>query len=246
LLSNFKGSIEAVLLDVDGTLYNQFLLRSFMILELGTLPIRRMSLKTAVRTWRGIRCFRRVREELRSSGELEDLLDKIQYVEVAKRIGETPAALENLISIWIFRRPLKYLRICRRRGVGQFLSFLESKGLEVGVFSDYPVVDKLKALGFYDKVTIALSASDPEINALKPHPKGFLRAATIWGISPEEILYVGDRPEIDAVGAAAAGMRCAILSGRTTRIVHTSSGITHLVFPTFDELKNVLTNILEF
>ncbi|MCA8943162.1 MAG: HAD hydrolase-like protein, partial [Planctomycetes bacterium] len=40
---------------------------------------------------------------------------------------------------------------------------------------------------------------------------GFLRAATIWQLPPHRVLYVGDRPSVDAVGARAAGMRCVIV-----------------------------------
>jgi putative hydrolase of the HAD superfamily len=50
-----------------------------------------------------------------------------------------------------------------------------------------------------------------DVNAFKPHPRGFLAAAERWGLAPDSILYVGDRPEVDAVGAAAAGMRCVVI-----------------------------------
>jgi putative hydrolase of the HAD superfamily len=49
------------------------------------------------------------------------------------------------------------------------------------------------------------------VNAFKPHPRGFLAACEGWGWSPHEVVYVGDRCEVDAMGAAAAGMPCVII-----------------------------------
>jgi FMN phosphatase YigB (HAD superfamily) len=114
-------------------------------------------------------------------------------VETARRAGNDQVQIESVVIEWIHQRPLKYLRLCRRRGLEAFLTFLESKGIQVGVFSDYPVLDKLQALGLAERMSLALCATDPEINAFKPHPKGFLHACALWGLPPEEVLYIGDR-----------------------------------------------------
>ena len=207
-----KQPIRAVLLDVDGTLYHQGVLRCFMGLELCALPVSMRSLGSAYSIWRSLGYFRRVREELRHLREPEESLATLQYVEAAERIGTDLAQIESVVLEWLHQRPLKYLRICRRRGLEAFLAFLESQGLKIGVFSDYPVLDKLQALGLAERMSLALSATDPEINAFKPHPKGFLHACALWGLPPAEVLYIGDRPEIDAVGATNAGMPCVLLS----------------------------------
>jgi HAD superfamily hydrolase (TIGR01549 family) len=144
--------------------------------------------------------------------EPEDSLATLQYVEAAKRAGEDRSQIESVVIEWIHQRPLKYLRICRRRGLEVFLTFLERQGIQIGVFSDYLVLDKLRALGLAERMSLALSATDPEINAFKPRPKGFLYACALWGLPPAEVLYIGDRPEIDAVDATNAGMPCALLS----------------------------------
>jgi FMN phosphatase YigB (HAD superfamily) len=93
-------------------------------------------------------------------------------------------------------------------------SFLQDRGIHIGVFSDYPVVEKVARLGLSHWISVALCATDAEIGAFKPHPAGFFRACAVWGLAPEEVLYVGDRPEVDAVGASRAGMPCAILRSR--------------------------------
>jgi FMN phosphatase YigB (HAD superfamily) len=125
--------------------------------------------------------------------------------------------------------------------VEAFFSFLEHKGIQAGVFSDYPVLGKLRALGLYERISLALCATDPAINAFKPHPQGFLRACAIWGLCPDEVLYVGDRPEVDAVGAAMAGMPCAILSTRRDSRVQGDLLTKYLTFASFPELQQALT-----
>lgn len=234
-------SVRAVLLDVDGTLYHQEPLRFLMALELSALPLVRRSYGSASRVWRSLRCFRRVREELRLVGALKSSLADLQYVETAKRAGVNSVEIEQVVAEWIYRRPLKYLRFCKRRGIEQLLAFLESNKIQIGVFSDYPVADKLRALGLSRSVTLMLCATDPDINAFKPHPKGFLRACAIWGLVPEEVLYIGDRPEVDAPGAAAAGMPCAILTRKLGRQTCNNCSTGYSVISSFGDLYYAFT-----
>lgn len=48
-----------------------------------------------------------------------------------------------------------------------------------------------------------------EVGAAKPDARIFLAAAEKLGVAPENILHVGDDPELDVVGAREAGMRTA-------------------------------------
>jgi HAD superfamily hydrolase (TIGR01549 family) len=230
---------------LDGTLYHQTPLRYLIACELSLLPFMVKPYRLAVRQWRSLRHFRRVREELRDLGSPPTSLAELQYAETAKRSGMSVDEVERVIAEWIHRRPLKYLRLCRRRGVETFFSFLKSRGLQIGVFSDYPVADKLCALGLSESVTLTLCATDPEINAFKPHPKGFWHACALWGIAPEETLYVGDRLEVDAAGAMAAGMPCALLANRLRRPVREGYNNSTLIFSSFSELHYAIINRLE-
>lgn len=235
----FDRSVRAVLLDVDGTLYHQNALRAFMALELATLPLAKFSYRSAARVWKIVRIFRRVREELRDLGAPLESLAELQYVQTAKQTGVDPAAVEKTVAEWIVWRPLKYLRLCRRRGVEEFFTFLRERNVPIGAFSDYPVVEKLSALQLSNFIAPALCATDPDINAFKPHPKGFLHASEIWGLSPNEILYVGDRHAVDAIGAAAAGMPCAILNWKA-RLKDPKDLHTCFTVSSFKELRHVL------
>ncbi len=234
-------SPRAVLLDVDGTLYYQDPLRCLMALELGTLPAVLRSWQSTVSVLNTLRHFRSIREGLREGVKSEDSLLELQYLKTAERVGVPPSEVECVVREWIYQRPLKYLRFCKRRGLEAFMSYAEREGLHIGVFSDYPAQEKLQALGLDGRVKLTLCATDREINAFKPHPRGFLRACEYWGLRPEEVLYVGDRPEIDAEGAAAAGMPCAILSGLRGNQGKLGRLNNYSRVTSFRELQHVLT-----
>jgi putative hydrolase of the HAD superfamily len=111
-------------------------------------------------------------------------------------------------------RPLKHLKVCRATGVRRLFGFLSRSKMRIGVFSDYPAHAKVRALGLADYCSPVLCASDPDIAALKPNPRGFLKACEAWGLPPAEVLMVGDRTDVDGAGAAASGMPCVIITTR--------------------------------
>jgi FMN phosphatase YigB (HAD superfamily) len=132
---------------------------------------------------------------------------------------------------------LKYLQFCRAAGLDRLLAALDAAGLRMGVLSDYPAEAKLEALGLAGRFSPVLCATDPGIDAFKPNPRGYLRACEIWGLSPADVLFVGDRADVDAAGAAAAGMPCAIV-GRVPP-PPAGSAATYTVFPSFERLTRV-------
>ena len=206
-----SGMIEAVLLDVDGTLYSQGPLRAAMLAELctiGCLPRRPLCRQ---RLWRLLSTFRRVREHLRHAEPDTIDLECEQYERAAAEAGVTVTEARKAVEEWILTRPLKYLAAYRRRGVAEALKALREQGLQVGVFSDYPTDAKLEALGVKPFVTLQVCATDAAVNAFKPHARGYLHACAAWGVAPDRVAYVGDRPDVDAVGACNAGMRCLIV-----------------------------------
>jgi putative hydrolase of the HAD superfamily len=63
---------------------------------------------------------------------------------------------------------------------------------------------KLRALGVRDRFEVLVCAVD--IGVAKPEPAAFHTACEALGLPPAEVLYVGDEPDIDARGAAEAGL----------------------------------------
>jgi HAD superfamily hydrolase (TIGR01549 family) len=233
------GTVRAVLFDVDGTLYHQGPLRLCMALELAALPLREPP-ASARRTWGAVRTFRLVREELRGLGAAEAPLARLQFQRAADRLQMEVDEVEAAIAEWIFQRPLKYLRRCRRAGIESLLGYLASRGIPAGVFSDYPAREKLEALHLAETISLIACATDAEINAFKPHPRGFLWACERWGLEPSEVLYVGDRAAVDATGAANAGMPCVIISRRLGLAAKGSLPDTFTRFSSFAGLQHAI------
>ena len=210
------GAYAAVLFDLDGTLYRQGPLRRRMLGELARSPLR-VGPRATWRVVRRLRVFRRVREELRELGRPAEPLVELQYRVPAERLGEAPEAVRGTVEEWMYARPLPFLARCARPDLAPLLDRLAGLGMRLGVFSDYPVEEKLVALGVRRRFDLALCAVEPDVNAFKPHPRGFQLAAERWNLEPERVLYVGDRPEVDARGARAAGMSCVLVGARAER-----------------------------
>lgn len=225
--------VRAVLFDLDGTLYRQKPMRALMALELATLAVTR-PLQAPV-SWRVLSGFRRAQETLRGQ---QTLCGGPGQAEIAAlQTGASVTQVEAIVEEWMMERPLKHLTRCRAKGLLPLLDFLTVRGVKLGVFSDYPADRKLQALGIRGRFSVVLCSTDPEIGVFKPHPRGFLVAAQRWQVDPSEVLVVGDRPDADAAGAAAAGMPCVIVGA--------SASTPHDRFvsvPSLERLRDVLDN----
>ncbi|MFT5051962.1 MAG: FMN phosphatase YigB (HAD superfamily) [Chlamydiales bacterium] len=204
--------VRGVLFDLDGTLYHQDPVRRRMALELILLPIRSLSPSKTRRVWSHIKGYRRLHERMRDMGHAEVSLRELQVSETARQLGVDVAEVDATVSEWMIQRPLPFIARAVRADLGALLDYLTGGDLALGVLSDYPVEEKLRAMGIRERFSLALCSSDTQINALKPNPRGLHHARAQWGLEPEEVLYVGDRADVDAGAARAAGMPCAIIS----------------------------------
>lgn len=226
------SAIRAVLFDLDGTLYAQLPVRVAMAGEMAIASAPAV-FSQGLRVPRVIATFRKTREQLRDEPDGGPAIVTRQYAAVAERLHYSTEEVERIVDEWMYRRPLKWLRYFRRSGLVGLLDWLERRGLRRGVLSDYPAHDKLTALGLSGRFDLVLSSLDADVNAFKPNPRGFLAAARKWDLDPFEVLYVGDRIDVDVPGARAAGMPCAVLT--TRRVDPGVIGIRNLA-----ELKRVL------
>lgn len=202
--------IRALLFDLDGTLYSQAPLRTRMLLELAAAPFLRGP-RGARRLARILGTFRSEREKMRGPVKAGVQLERRQYEVVAERLAVPADEVAREVGEWMLERPLKHLQAHRRPGIVSFLRKAQDAGLALGVFSDYPVQAKLKALGLDGFFPVQRDATDLEINAFKPDPKGFLFCAAELGVEANEVLYVGDRADVDGEGARRAGMKVVLV-----------------------------------
>lgn len=193
-------AVRAVGFDVDGTLYRPGPVRRAMAVAL--------LLACGPRPWRwrdvtALRVFRRCRE--RHAGARGPGLDAAQYEWAARELGRPAGEVRAVVLEWMHRRPLPHVARARRAGVREFFEALETRGIPVAVYSDFPARGKLEALGL--EAAQVLCSTDADVDRMKPDPAGLLLAAERAGVPPGDWLYVGDRPELDGECARRAGMR---------------------------------------
>ncbi len=170
---------EAVITDLDGTLYYQRPVRIAMMKEM------------LLHFWR-----------------LRDLLVVKKYRELyaqglseKERLALLPPNALQVIREWMIQRPLRYVRRYRDETLLCRLEEASAAGVPIIVYSDYPVKEKLSALGFSPK--LAYSADD--LGSMKPDPAGILRVLAQRNIAPEKCLVIGDRVEKDGIMAQNLG-----------------------------------------
>jgi HAD superfamily hydrolase (TIGR01549 family) len=204
-----RTTLKAVIFDLDGTLYRRAPLRRAMARRLVGAHI--LHPVSGLRTLRAISAYRRAQEELRTTPAHGDLAD-VQLRMAAERTGLRRDTIAREVARWVEEAPLGILGRFAQPGLHDLLVALRSRGLRLGVVSDYPAAPKLHALGIAHLFDVVMCAQDPAIGVFKPHPRGLENALARLGVDASEALYVGDRADVDAVAASAARMPCAILS----------------------------------
>lgn len=203
------NQVKAIIFDVDGTLYHQKKLRFLMILE--------MLFYYLIHPWKFqeikiLLDFRKEREKRALDSVID--LENTQYDWGAQKSGVSPQKVRQVVQKWIFERPLKYLNFCRYSGIRGLYEHLSRKGIVTAIFSDYPATEKLVKLGI--SANCIVSATDKNIDCLKPNPKGLFFIAETLKIPVENCLFIGDRNDRDAECAKLAGMPYLILEKKKT------------------------------
>jgi len=103
------------------------------------------------------------------------------------------------------------LRACVMDDLHDTLGQARKQGFRLGVFSDYPANEKLRAMGVLDLFDAVVTAQDPEVQRFKPHPRGIEVTMDRLGVSKREAIYIGDRADVDGEAADRAGVRCVIV-----------------------------------
>lgn len=211
---NDRRQLKALLFDVDGTLYHQKPLRRAMVLHL--IRHHLLSPMSLLRTARILSAYRCAQEVLRKGIRPVGSIAEAQLQMAAERAGVDVQAVAHCVVRWMEQEPLALLPRFLQPGLMELLNAACKKGLRLGVVSDYPAMEKLRALGIAGYIEVVVTAQEPDVNAFKPDPTGLKVALKRLGVSPQEVLYIGDRPEVDAVAAAAVGIPCVILTNERT------------------------------
>jgi HAD superfamily hydrolase (TIGR01509 family) len=191
-----RAGVRGVMFDLDGTLYSLRLMKLWMALAL----------------WRSVPLLRRLnasRDAIRGTvfpdrGALLAALHR----ELAARAG---TAVERAAT-WYDREfmpafvALLARRAVVRPGLAPLLARLRRRGVRTAVVSDFGRVgERVEALGLDAALFDDLVAAEDH-GVLKPSPLPFAAVARRWALDAAEIVVVGDREDLDAASARAAGM----------------------------------------
>jgi FMN phosphatase YigB (HAD superfamily) len=224
---------KAVVFDIDGTLYRQAPLRRAMFVRL--LSAYAMRPVLGWRTITALRAYRGAQEQLR--GNVRGDVAGAQLRFASERARMDPGFVSACVERWMEREPLTILPRYIQPGLVEFLENCRARGVRLAALSDYPGDAKLRALGIARLFDAAFCAQAPEIGAFKPNPRGLLFAIERLSASPDEVLYVGDRADVDATAAHAAGVACVILARNPAKPTASS---TYSEMPSYADLHQAL------
>lgn len=193
-------TLELIIFDVDGTLYDQAKLRKKMLLALiGHYLLRPWKYKDLLILYH----FRKEREK-HAGLKVEDL-EKVQYEWCLQKVNSSVAEVRRVVNQWIFNFPNPYLPACKYAGVTSFFEELKKQNIATAVYSDYEAAQKLDYLEL--QVDLIVSSTQTAINSLKPQPDGLNFILSEMKIKDKRnCLFIGDRTELDGVCAANAGI----------------------------------------
>lgn len=209
---NFKNetdwkTVKGVIFDIDGTLYDQRKLRMMMLIELCGHVLKN---KNAIMDLKILYHFRKVRDELAKS-ESNNVL-KQQFEKVAKELSIGTEHIADIVEKWIYKKPLKYMEISRFDMVDTFFDALRMRGLKIGIFSDYPVDEKLAALRLSADATCY--SLEPDLNKLKPQTLGLKTVINRLLLDISECVFIGDRDSRDGLCARRLGVPFVLCHGQ--------------------------------
>lgn len=176
--------------DVDGTLYSQKKMHYMMLKKLMGYYIMH---PFHVRDLLTIYSFRKNREL--------DEYKKMSVRELADHMGK---GCFEVIDKWLFTVPLEIIKKC---AYSELIDFIckDREAKKIVIYSDYPAIDKLKALGI--EADLVVTADDSQIHELKPSKKAMEYIISQMGGDIADYVYIGDRDSKDGESARSVGIR---------------------------------------
>lgn len=187
------GAVRAVSWDVDGTLYSTSRLTTRFWLAVLSASLG----GNANAAWRAaatMRRFRKRMEQVRADGG---------------RLETDDASIEERVALEQAWLSPEIAALGARPGVAAALRAFRARFESQVVLSDFEPEHKLASLGLLDCFDAIYSGE--RLGYLKPSPEPFRRVLRDLDLQPESLLHIGDRPETDGAGAAAAGCRVLVL-----------------------------------
>jgi len=129
----------------------------------------------------------------------------------SERAGVREDIIAGCVARWMEQEPLPLLAKSMRKGTTELLHEAKERGLRLAACSDYPAKQKLAAMGIAEFFDVVVTAQDPEVQRLKPDPRGLEITLQRLAVRHNEAIYIGDRADVDGEAATRAGIRHFIL-----------------------------------
>jgi FMN phosphatase YigB (HAD superfamily) len=216
IASSIRGA-KGVVFDLDETVIDQ---KSWMAAKLEIVIGALSSELTDVRQ------FREIALQIIDEGPWDRLID------VALQRAGLPQPLSGkMISAWRSALPSDISIHLDAQGLAEDLM---QRGVPISILTDNPATSQRQKLGLlpspWGQAHVVLT---DELKASKPATAGFELAAARLGIPPGDLVYIGDSPWRDAVGALRAGYRGAVIVLRPGSMHNPSKGLFNERFPEF-------------
>tara|TARA_R110000868_G_C10971850_1_gene770130 strand:+ start:12531 stop:13217 length:687 start_codon:yes stop_codon:yes gene_type:complete len=211
--SNFSwSSVELVVFDVDGTLFDLKRIRFKMACRLIYYYfLHPLEFKDFYRLLK----FRKLREKaiLEPPAIAREIIHSIAF-----EVGVSPSYMDSLVKRWMIDVPCKLLRGARFHDLVRFFKLLEARGIKLAVWSDYPTEQKLDALGL--QVEFQMYPEISKSGNLKPSPSPLAELISQASVSAGHVLVIGDREECDGAAARALGANFILLTKMPQAVPH--------------------------
>lgn len=185
---------KALIVDVDGTLYNQKKLRIYILFR---LLIHYFSHFWKIKELIGIFLFRKYRyKDVYKSLSNNELVDII-----ADKLHTNHYTIRSARDYWMNIFPLRYIV---KYKYYDFVRWLNNGEKDVYVYSDYETAAKLDVLRL--RYSSAFYPDGKNILSVKPDKQSMSYILNKIGISKEYILYIGDDDKKDGTSAKLVGI----------------------------------------
>lgn len=234
--------MKAVILDLDGTLYDYNALDGIAFSRVGELVRERLGVSEEQYGEAFMRARKSTKKKLGETAPSHSRMLYFQKTLEYLDIRPIYLALEMYETYWGFFLDNMVLYPGARR----LLDALHDKYIRVAVCTDllaHIQHRKLRALGMIDDVDCLVTSE--EAGAEKPSPIVYDLCLKKLRLSPEEVCFVGDNLERDIAGAEAAGMKAVWFNPDGKEIPQEKKKGGFDIVSNYDELYELLSREID-